>query len=75
MADELDERLPHSLPEPAVRRDDVRDAEDREKHADPDDLLRLQEHVLATEARQAFVPNRRQQLLHVRMCHELEIPG
>lgn len=58
MADEFDKRLPHGLANHAVRCDDVRHAEKREEDADPDDLQRLEEHVLPAEPWQALVPDR-----------------
>lgn len=58
MADEFDKWFPHSLADHTMRRDDICYAEEREKDADPDDLQRLEEHVLPSETRQALVPNR-----------------
>ena len=60
VTDELDERFPHGLADDAVRRDDVRDAEERKENADPHDLQRLEEHVFPPEARKTLVPNRRE---------------
>ena len=71
MADKLDERSPHGAPHVTVRRDDVAEGEEREQHADPDDLDHLEQHVLAAEAGQALIPDGRQQLLHVRVRDEL----
>ena len=73
MADKLDERFAHGASHAAVRCDDVADGEEGEEHADPDDLYHLQQHVLPPEAGQALVPDGRQQLLHVRVCHELSV--
>lgn len=58
MTDEFDERLSQGLPDDTVRRDDVPHAEEREEHADPDDLQRLKEHVLPPKPRQTLVPDR-----------------
>lgn len=71
MADELDEGLPHGLPDGRVRRDDVGDREEREQKADADDFQPLQHHVLAPETWKTLVPDGRQQLLHVRVRHKL----
>ena len=71
MTDELDERFPHGASHAAVRRDDVAEGEHGEEDADPDDLDHLEQHVLPTEARETFVPDGGQQLLHVWMRHEL----
>lgn len=71
MADELDERLAQGAAELGVGGHDVGDRVDRKQHADLDGLERLQDDVLAPEARQALVPDGRQQLLHVRVGAEL----
>ena len=71
MADELDERFAQSLAGGAVRGDYVHEREYRKHYADTNYLERLQHHVFPSEPRQSFVPYRRQQLLHVRMCHKL----
>jgi len=72
MADELDEGLPHGLPDGRVRRDDVGDREKREQKADADDFQPLQHHVLAPETWKTLVPNGRQQLLHVWVRNKLQ---
>jgi len=58
VTDEFDERLSHGLADYAVGCDDVRHAEERKEHADPDDLQRLKKHVLPSKSRQSFVPDR-----------------
>lgn len=58
VTDELDEGFPHGLTDHAVRRDDVGDAEEWEKDADPHDLQRLEHHVFPAEPRKTLVPNR-----------------
>lgn len=72
MTDELDERLPHGLPDGGMRGQRVGDGEERKEYADADDLQRLEHHVLPAEARQPLVPDGSQQLLHVRVGNELE---
>ena len=71
MADELDERFAHGASHATVRRDDVAEGEHGEEHADPDDLDHLKQHVLPSEARETFVPDGGQKLLHVRVRHKL----
>jgi len=72
MADELDEGLPHGLPDGRMWCDDVRDREQREQQPDPHDFQGLQHHVFAPEAWKTLVPNRGQQLLHVRVRNKLK---
>lgn len=58
MTDKFDKWFPHSLADHTMRCDDICYAKEREKDADPDDLQRLEEHVLPSETRQTLVPDR-----------------
>lgn len=71
VAQELDEGLAQRAARARVRRRDVGERVERKHGADAHHLQRLQQHVLTTKARHALVPDGRQQLLHVRVCHEL----
>lgn len=71
VADELDERLPQGLSELGVWRDDVHGGEDGKPDSDANYLQGLQHHVLPPEAGQSFVPDGRQKLLDIGVCHKL----
>jgi len=51
VADELDEGLSHRLANAGVGSQDVGQREDGEHNADPDNVHRLQGHVLPSETR------------------------
>lgn len=72
MTDELDEWLSHGLADDGMGCDYVGDGKERKQDPYPDDLERLQHHVFPAESGQTLVPYRRQELLHVGMCHELK---
>lgn len=71
MADELDEGLAHGLANAGVGGQDVGQREDGEQDANPNDVHRLQGHVLSPETGQSLVPDARQQLLDIRVGHKL----
>lgn len=71
-ADELDEGLPELLAEAHPRADDVGEREEGEEQADPADLEELEDQVHLSEPGETLVPDRGQQLLDVRVGHELE---
>lgn len=73
MTEELDEWLAQGPARRGVRRGDVGERVEREHGPDAHHLRRLQQHVLSPEARHALVPDRRQQLLHVRVSYELNM--
>ena len=71
MTNEFDERFSECLPDSRVRRQDVENGKKREEHTDADDFQTLEQHIFPPEARQSFVPNGRQQLLHIRVGNKL----
>lgn len=72
MADELDERFLHKLSQNRWRCNHVDHAVHRKHHAESGHLHYLAHHSFATESWQPFVPDGSQQLLDIRMGHELE---
>lgn len=72
MADELYEGFPQCLAELGVRRGDVHGGEGRKGDPDAHNLQGLQHHVLSPEARQSLIPDGRQKLLDIWVCHKLQ---
>lgn len=72
MADELDERLLHELAHLRVGRHQINGAVHRKHGAQLGHLRQLADHRLAPESGQPVVPDGGQQLLNVRMGHELD---
>ena len=57
MANKLDERFPHGLPDGGVGSEYIHDGENRKQEAYLDYLQRLQNHVFSPETGQTFVPD------------------
>lgn len=71
MRDELYERFLHELSQLGVRRHHVNRAVEWKHRCELRHLHDLPDHSLPPETGQTLIPDLRQQLLHVRMSHEL----